>query len=87
MSITIHLPVQISEQAWEDLIVGSGFDTLSWWRNIDYRSPAPPPKRKSRSAPARSARRTPTSTGCAPTTGCGTEHCQRMCGSVTPISH
>lgn len=38
MSITIHLPVQISEQAWEDLIVGSGFDTLSWWRNIDYRA-------------------------------------------------
>lgn len=38
MSITIHLPVQISEQAWEDLIVGSGFDTFPWWRNVDYRS-------------------------------------------------
>lgn len=36
MSITIHLPVQISEQAWEDLIVGSGFDTLSWWGEVRY---------------------------------------------------
>ena len=36
MSITLHLPVQISEQAWEDLIVGSGFDTFSWWGEVRY---------------------------------------------------
>ena len=36
MSIILHLPVQISEQAWEDLIVGSGFDTFSWWGEVSY---------------------------------------------------
>lgn len=34
--ITLHLPVQIEDQTWEDLIVGSGFDTFSWWLSTRY---------------------------------------------------
>ena len=36
MSITLHVPVEVSEQTWEDLIVGSGFDTFSWWGEVSY---------------------------------------------------
>lgn len=36
MSVTLHLPVQVSDEAWEDLIVGSGFDTFSWWGEVNY---------------------------------------------------
>jgi len=38
MSVTLYVPVEVSEQTWEDLIVGSGFDTFSWWGQIGYQS-------------------------------------------------
>jgi hypothetical protein len=35
MAYTIMVPQQWTEQEWEDAILGSGFDTYSWWGKIE----------------------------------------------------
>ncbi len=36
MSVTLHVPVQISDEDFVDLVLYSGFDTFSWWRSVSY---------------------------------------------------
>lgn len=36
MSVTLHVPVQISDEDFVDLVLYSGFDTFSWWSGVSY---------------------------------------------------